>query len=127
MMVDQEHGHRNCIIPQGSHLEESSINRAKHEEKDGRIISGIFHSNKTKQNLWLSPCWGCFKARAAVIHRVTLLLSPLKKIKIKTQKKQSRKQQVRCLLISCIYKSGSRVRASRNWYKCHCGEKNVHP
>lgn len=81
MMVDQEHGHRNCIIPQGSHLEESSINRAKHEEKDGRIISGIFHSNSTKQNLWHSPYWRCFKARAAVIHRVTVhrVLSPLKK------------------------------------------------
>lgn len=87
MMVDQEHGDRNCIIPQGSHLEESSINGAKQEEKDGRVISGIFHSNRTKQNLWHSPYWRCFKARAAVIHRVTLLLSPLKKNKNKNSEK----------------------------------------
>lgn len=54
MIVDKEHGHRNCIIPLGSYLEEPSVNRAKHKAKYGRIISGIFYSNETEQNLSLS-------------------------------------------------------------------------
>lgn len=109
-MVDQELGDRNCIIPQGSHLEESSINRAKREEKDGRIISGIFHSNRTEQNLWHSPYWRCFKARAAVIHRVTLLLSPLNKNKNseKTIQKTTSQNSAHQLY---IHKSGSRIRS----------------
>lgn len=54
MIVDKEHGHRNYIIPQGSYLEEPSVNRAKCKAKYGRIISGIFYSNETEKNLSLS-------------------------------------------------------------------------
>lgn len=54
MIVDKEHSHRNCLIPLGSYLEEPSVNRAKHKAKYGRMISGIFYSNETEQNLSLS-------------------------------------------------------------------------
>lgn len=117
MIVDQEHGRRNCIIPQGSHLEESSINRAKHEEKYGRIISGIFHLDETKQNLWLSPYRRHFKAVVSIIHRVTLLLKnpnqPKKPPKLKTD--------LRFLPINCIYKPVSR--GNQEQYECHYGKK----